>query len=122
MWANDKRHLDVARLLLDEGADLNIQDHDGFTALIVASSQGHLEIARLLLDRGATTDIQDNNGRTALVRATGKGQIELERLLIKRGADDVNVKEKDGWAALISPNEEHHADIARLFLDRAKSL
>lgn len=41
----------MVRLLLSCGADANIQDKHGTTALMLASERGHTHIARLLLER-----------------------------------------------------------------------
>ena len=38
--------------LLDDGANVNTQDKDGYTALIMASSKGHTDTVKVLLDRG----------------------------------------------------------------------
>ena len=50
--ASHHGHLEVARLLLESGADKNLARHDGATALLVSSQIGHLEIARLLRESG----------------------------------------------------------------------
>lgn len=41
----------MVRLLLSCGADANIQDSQGTTALMFASERGHTHVARLLLER-----------------------------------------------------------------------
>lgn len=41
----------MVRLLLSYGADANIQDNQGTTALMFASERGHTHVARLLLER-----------------------------------------------------------------------
>jgi hypothetical protein len=37
------------RALLDQGADSNLQDNDGFTPLFLAACNSHLEVVRVLL-------------------------------------------------------------------------
>ena len=46
-------HVDVARLLLDNGAEV---DRNGATPLFVACQNGHVDAARLLLEHGWTRD------------------------------------------------------------------
>ncbi|XP_068197556.1 KN motif and ankyrin repeat domain-containing protein 4-like [Antennarius striatus] len=57
----------MVRLLLSHGADANIQDNQGTTALMFASERGHTHIARLLLERSqCDLSLTDKRGRTAL--------------------------------------------------------
>jgi ankyrin repeat protein len=51
-WAAHHGHTDIARLLLDYGANVNHQTTDGLTPLSLASQKGHWETAQLLLGRG----------------------------------------------------------------------
>ena len=59
----------MARLLIDEGADVQAADNKGRTPLHQTSGEGHLEVARLLLDEGADVQAADINGRTPLHEA-----------------------------------------------------
>ena len=45
---------DLARRLIDNGADINTRDNDNTMLLIKAANKGVVEIAKLLLDKGAT--------------------------------------------------------------------
>ena len=54
--ACEKGKVDVARLLLDKGAEVDRADKDGATPLYIACQQGHVDVARLLLERGAVVD------------------------------------------------------------------
>jgi uncharacterized protein len=67
------RSLDVARLLLDAGADPNAAEHGGYAPLHQAAEPGDLPLIRLLLDRGARTDRKDDQGRTPLELAEAGG-------------------------------------------------
>jgi uncharacterized protein len=51
----EKRY-DLCELLLDHGADPNLEQGGGFTALDAARQNGDERLERLLLDRGAGTD------------------------------------------------------------------
>mmetsp|Transcript_26227 Transcript_26227/g.80677 ORF Transcript_26227/g.80677 Transcript_26227/m.80677 type:complete len:186 (-) Transcript_26227:48-605(-) len=46
-------HVDVARLLLQNGADVNQRLDDGSMPLLIASRRGHVDVARLVLKNGA---------------------------------------------------------------------
>ncbi len=65
---------DIARLLVDQGAEINWIDSEGVTPLILAAFKGHAEIAELLLDQGADRTVKDQWGRTALDYALRRGE------------------------------------------------
>jgi ankyrin repeat protein len=48
--------LEMARLLLEAGADPSLTDSDGNTPLMTAAGNGHPDVLRLLLARGAAVD------------------------------------------------------------------
>jgi ankyrin repeat protein len=53
MIAAAEGHLDVVRLLVEAGSDLNTVDAEGSTALTLARSYGNLDVAALLEEAGA---------------------------------------------------------------------
>ncbi|MCA9742567.1 MAG: ankyrin repeat domain-containing protein [Deferribacteres bacterium] len=57
---------EVAKALIDAGADINLQNNEGSTPLITAAFFCRKEIVRTLLEKGADKTIQNNAGRTAL--------------------------------------------------------
>jgi cytochrome c len=79
LWACEKNHLEVARLLIDKGASVNAPDtKNRKTSLMSASIHGYSHIVRLLLAKGARKDCTMLNGQTALSLAT---TAEVKRLL-----------------------------------------
>jgi len=48
--------LDVARQLIDSGADIEAKDNDGWKPLHEAAANNSLGVARLLIEHGANTD------------------------------------------------------------------
>ena len=54
MFAADKGHIEIVRLLLEKGADTNVQDtFYQMRALDLALTNNHMTVAKLLLDRGS---------------------------------------------------------------------
>ncbi len=55
-----------AAALADGGADLNAQDPDGATALVIAIINAHYDLAWMLIEKGADPNVADVNGMAAL--------------------------------------------------------
>ena len=56
--------VEVARLLITAGAEINRQCEHGRTALQMAAAWGHLDVVQLLIEHGADPTIRDDNGMT----------------------------------------------------------
>ncbi|XP_006893232.1 PREDICTED: ankyrin repeat domain-containing protein 33B-like [Elephantulus edwardii] len=74
--------------------DVNWQDHEGNTALIIAAQAGHATITNYLLNYFPGLDVERRNvfGFTALMKAAMQGRTECIRALMLAGAD-VNAKD-----------------------------
>jgi ankyrin repeat protein len=74
MW----NHSEIVRMLIDAGADLNIQSYNGWTALHCCARNNRPEILRMLIDAGADKTIPTNDGKLPYELATISG---LKKLL-----------------------------------------
>jgi uncharacterized protein len=75
------RLTDVARALLDNGADVDARQQAGYTALHAAAQHGDAELVELLLSRGADPALRSDDGQDAAGHAREKGNHDLaERL------------------------------------------
>src|SRR4029077_13324418 len=102
MWAAAENHLEVARALIEAGADLNVRStaldtpklsfprsggpntpfpRGGWTPLMFAARQGAVDTAVALAEAGADLNVQDPDGTTALVFAIINAHYELAAAL-----------------------------------------
>lgn len=74
---------EIARLLVDHGADVNWVDGEGVTPLILASFKNHRELVQLLLDQGADVTVRDQWNQTALDYALRRGEADAIAQLLQ---------------------------------------
>lgn len=89
-------HPEKIQALLDLGADVNIRDYKGKTALHRAATAGFLGSMEVLLDHGAEIDATDEKGETPLFDAVRAGRVAAVSLLLARGADPAATNDKGG--------------------------
>ncbi len=77
LFAARQGNLEVARILLDAGANVNLGDPDSTTPLVIAIINYHYDLAGLLLERGADPNIADKKGRTALYAAVDMHTVDV---------------------------------------------
>ena len=110
MYAAAAGDLEMAHLLLENGAPIEAQTDSGTTALMFAVAEGHVEIIRLLLENGASINAQTDIGTTALMYAAAFGQIETVRFLVEKGAD-IHIQNGYGNTALSLAEERGHQEV-----------
>jgi hypothetical protein len=93
-------HVEIARLLLQNGADVNVKSDDGFTPLHDAAFNGHVDILHLLVENGADLEAQDSDGWRALHEAVCNVHLPFIQELISRYHVDINARRNDGETAL----------------------
>ncbi len=79
--------------LLEYRADINQQDLDGDSPLILATSMQHTDTIRLLIQHQADLNVKNRIGQCALDKAAFRGQIQAVRELILAGTSPKNHKE-----------------------------
>ncbi len=114
-----KKNLPIVQFLIENGADVNIQNKLGKTALHHAGEQNAVDIAKLIIAHGGRLDIYDSYNNGPLWTATynyneKKERFEIVELFLKHGADK-NHKNNAGRSPLDFANQIESEDILRLF-------
>ncbi len=73
--------LEVGKLLVSKGANVNTQARGGVTALMIAAGYDNAPLIGLLIQAGAKTDVRSDDGKTALDIARDNGSDEAESTL-----------------------------------------
>jgi len=114
---------DIVLLLLNKGANTNVKDSQGYTALLYASSKGEERVSKWLVDKGAKVRISDPDGNTPLYYAVKYTDLDLTETLILHGAD-VNAPNNAGFTPLLSAvtaaSEQGSAEVKLLLKAGAK--
>ena len=93
--AAEKGWVDVAKVLLRKGADVNAITGPGETALHRTAEKGYVDVAKVLLQNEADVNALDEEDRTALHLAAGNGHLEVLTLLLQNNNADVEAV--DDW-------------------------
>ena len=99
MWAVEQKHPQVARALIERGADVHARSKGGFTPLLFAAQQGDLDSVQALLAAGVDVNETSPQWGSALVAATARGHEGLSLFLLEEGADP-NAADGSGITAL----------------------
>ena len=103
----------MMQALLDSGADIEVRNFNGETALIHCCHDQ--ELVSYLIAKGAEINAQNARGQTALINASAEGLIEVVTLLLHSGAKP-NLVDQDGRTALMAASERGRQDCTALLL------
>ncbi len=104
-WAAYEGEVDVVKLLLDHGADIEAQTHEYDTPLSLATfhtssvddeqkRKNHISIIKMLLEHGAHVNVQEKNyGFSPLYHAVSRGDVLIAQMLLDHGAD-VDIRDR----------------------------
>jgi len=112
---------DLLDLLWDRPeVDINEQDVELHTPLIIAAREGGISVVEKLIARGANPNAQDRLGQTALIHATYKDFGYIVAVLINEGHADPSIEDRHGRDALYWAARSSGADVFSMVLNSMK--
>ena len=122
-------NFEITKTLIDNGANVNIIDNEGWTPLMRASLNGNAEIVEILLKNGAKANLLNSLNESALIHATTSKCIKCIEQIIENGdliknMDILVLKSQIADAFLIARSQENKGSqgVLESFLDYASRM
>ncbi|TXJ12269.1 ankyrin repeat domain-containing protein [Brachyspira aalborgi] len=89
--------INMMKLLIDNKANINYTDENGFNPLNIAIESGDMEVTKFLITNGANVNSLMQDGVSLIGYAIAQNNMDLLQILIENGAN-VNYTVGDSWA------------------------
>lgn len=109
-------HLNIVKLLIEHGADINHHTKNVSTPVRAACFDGRLDIIRYLVDHGADINLANGYNNTCLMISSYKGHADVVEYLLENDALP-NEQANCGATALHYAAECGHAEVCTVLLD-----
>lgn len=109
---------EFAKLLIENGANLNYKDEKGVSTLLQASHRGLTDIVKLILDRADSSlalDESNEDGINSLIAASSEGHSDIVRILVSAKAN-INAADKDFTTSLMASAVRGHSEIVKMLI------
>ena len=122
-------NIEIIRMLIEAGADVNGKDEWSDTALMATAEFGQASAARLLIESGADIDATKPDLTTTLMIASRRGNLEITKILIDAGADvniglggdtALSLAAWNGYISTVETLVKNGAEVNHMALDRAR--
>ena len=101
-WAAKLGNTEMATVLIEAGAEINVDTEDGAPPLLDACFRGHLDVAKLMHEHGGNVNIAEGIlGHTCMHKAVDGGHLPMVQWLVEGCGVDVNVRDLRGYTPLI---------------------
>ena len=113
-------HVNVATYLVEHGANIHLQDKNGYTCLHYAAETGQVEVVSKLLAVGAKenqdyVNARNNFGSTPLMRTCYNGHVNVATYLVEHGAN-IHLQDEDGNTCLHFAAKTGHVEVVSKLL------
>lgn len=116
-WPKSNLYPELIKLMIQNKADINIQDYQGTTPLMSAVYGRDLELSKYLLSCDANPNIKNIYGETPIIPAASMGDVPMVELLLGSGADP-NVIPLDKETALMKAAKGGYKEIVLILLEK----
>ncbi|KAL0046438.1 hypothetical protein WJX82_008505 [Trebouxia sp. C0006] len=114
-----KKHLEMSKLLLDAGADINARDNKGMTSFHNAVKQDlYKTVDFLMLQHRPDFSVADLEGTTPLHTAASQQGFAICKCLLEAGAN-INARDNQGKTCLHCAIHQHDLAVVKLLLQHA---
>ncbi|KAL3313063.1 Ankyrin-2 [Cichlidogyrus casuarinus] len=120
-WACAKEHFTIVNLLLEYNADLNAQDQDGFTPLMLTALTGNIQLFNILLTYNSNISLKNYQSQTALHLSVIKCHDEITHILLSKVAD-FNALDNYGFAPIHYAIREDNLRVLSLLIDEGANV
>ena len=85
-------YLDIVKYLVEQGADINLKNKNGHTALILTAKAGHLNTVQYLVEQGADIEIRNDDGLNAFEIAIVEKKWDVVKYFLEINTNEVQQK------------------------------
>lgn len=114
---------EIARMLIDAGAEVELEDSSGNSPInkwVSISASDDYSMSQLLLDRGANINLA-SNGNTPFFNACKLGRVAMIEYLMERGGD-IHQANTDGETPLYVAAHRGYLNVSMMLVDRGAKL
>ena len=116
-WAAYIGKKDVATLLIEKGADVNVTGQFNDTPLHYSILGSHKSVAEFLISKGAYVNSRFADGKTSLHFAVSMGKTDMVKMLIENGAD-IDIRDSSGLTPLYGSVTGSNGEIVNLLMEK----
>jgi hypothetical protein len=117
MIAVRNQNIEIAEILIREGADIDFSDDHGATSLHYSSMYGYFYIADLLLYYNANIDKKARDGTTPLMAAIMERHADIADLLIQNGAN-MEARDNSGFTPFLIASQNGDTLIMNMLINK----
>ena len=120
LYALKKGKKNLAKELIEKGANIHSVNNYGMDALIASTIIGSLDLVSLLLEKGAKVNSQQYGGFSSL-HIAAKGKLSLLEVLLAHPKIDINLQSDKGFSSLHIAAKGNFPNEFKLLLEKGAS-